>query len=51
MNILDENIPANQRRLLEGRPVRIHQIGFNLGRCGMQDDEIIPFLRDKVTLL
>jgi hypothetical protein len=44
MNILDENIPANQRQLLIGRRVRVQQIGFDLGRIGMQDDEIIPFL-------
>jgi hypothetical protein len=44
MNILDENIPASQRQLLLGRRVRVQQIGCDLGRKGMQDDEIIPFL-------
>jgi hypothetical protein len=44
MNILDENIPANQRQLLVSRRVRVQQIGFDLGRMGMQDDEIISFL-------
>ncbi len=44
MNILDENIPANQRQLLEHWRVHVYQIGFNLGRRGIQDDEIIPFL-------
>lgn len=44
MNILDENIPKNQRQLLESWRVHIRQIGFNIGRRGMQDEEIIPFL-------
>ena len=45
MNILDENIPKNQRQVLESWRVRVRQIGFNIGRRGMQDDEIIPFLQ------
>ena len=45
MNILDENIPKDQRQLLERWRVHIRQIGFNVGRRGMQDeDEVIPFL-------
>lgn len=32
MNILDENLPKNQRQLLERWRIRIRQIGFNLGR-------------------
>lgn len=44
MNILDENIPKQQRQLLESWRIRTQQIGFNVGRCGMQDDEIIIFL-------
>ncbi len=44
MNLLDENIPAGQRQLLEGWRIRIFQIGFNLGRRGMQDEEIVPLL-------
>ena len=44
MNILDENIPKNQRQLLESWRIRVRQIGFNLGRPGMQDEQIIPFL-------
>lgn len=47
MNILDENIPANQRQLLERSRLRVHQIGFNLGQRGLQDDELIPFLLEK----
>ena len=45
MNILDENVPKNQRQLLESWRIHVRQIGFNVGRRGMQDDEIIPFLR------
>jgi len=44
VNILDENIPANQRQLLEGWRVHVRQLGFNLGRRGMQDEDVIPFL-------
>jgi hypothetical protein len=45
VNILDENIPASQRRWLESRRIRIRQVGFNVGRRGMQDEGIIPFLQ------
>lgn len=44
MNILDENIAKNQRQLLESWRINVRQIGLNLGRLGMQDEEIIPFL-------
>jgi len=44
MNILDENIPRQQRELLEGRRVSVKQIGVNCGKKGMLDDAIIPFL-------
>ena len=44
MNILDENIPRPQRELIEGWGIHVKQIGFNVGRGGMQDEEIIPFL-------
>jgi hypothetical protein len=44
VNILDENIPRPQRELLEGWRIPVKQIGFNVGRRGMQDEEIIPFL-------
>jgi hypothetical protein len=43
VNILDENIPKHQRQLLGSWRIRIQQIGFNVGRRGMQDDEIITF--------
>lgn len=44
MNILDENIPRNQRELLISWRVSIRQIGYDSGRKGIQDDEIIPLL-------
>ena len=44
MNILDENIIDNQRRQLSSWRIRVHQIGFEVGRKGMKDREIIPFL-------
>ncbi len=44
MNILDENIPESQRTLLRSRRVAIRQIGQDLGRKGMKDDEILPLL-------
>ncbi len=44
MNILDENIPDNQRHLLKAKGIHVRQIGFEIGRKGMKDEEIIPFL-------
>ena len=44
MNILDENIPRNQRELLKSWRISIRQIGYDVGRKGIQDDEIIPLL-------
>jgi hypothetical protein len=44
MNILDENILKDQRDLLLKWNVPIRQIGYEAGRKGMKDDEIIPFL-------
>jgi hypothetical protein len=44
VNILDENIPASQRQLLEHGRVRVLQVGFNAGRSGMQDHEIVSWL-------
>ena len=41
MNILDENVPESQLRLLRKRRVRVQQIGQEVGRKGMKDDEII----------
>ena len=44
MNILDENIIDNQRRQLNSWRISVRQIGFEIGRKGMKDREIIPFL-------
>ena len=45
MNLLDENIPENQRQLLQSWRISIRQIGYDVGRKGMKDDEIISFLQ------
>ncbi|MDQ6695487.1 MAG: hypothetical protein M3014_13905 [Chloroflexota bacterium] len=44
MNILDENISEEQGGLLKERGVAVQHIGYDLGRAGMQDEEIIPLL-------
>jgi hypothetical protein len=44
VTILDENLPKNQRQLLESWRVRVRQLGYNIGRRGMQDEEIVPLL-------
>jgi hypothetical protein len=44
MNILDENVLKDQRQLLLDWRVRIHQIGYDVGRQGMKDEEIILLL-------
>jgi hypothetical protein len=46
MNVLDENIPDSQRQLLRSWRIRVHQIGHEIGRLGMKDDEIIPLLHE-----
>jgi hypothetical protein len=42
--ILDENIIDGQRRLLNSWRIPVRQIGYETGRKGMKDREIIPFL-------
>jgi len=44
VNVLDENILESQRQSLLGWRIPVRQIGHELGRKGMQDEEIIPFL-------
>ena len=44
MNILDEQVIESQRQLLRSWRIPIRQIGQNIGRKGMKDQEIIPFL-------
>ena len=42
--MLDENIIDNQRRQLGSWRIRVYQIGFEIGKKGMKDNEIVPFL-------
>ena len=44
MIILDENIPESQRKILESRRIRCHQIGVNFASKGVQDDAIPALL-------
>ena len=44
MNILDENVPEQQRQLLSDWHVSVRQVSHDIGRKGMQDEEIIPTL-------
>ena len=44
MNVLDENISRIQRQLLQDWGIPIRHIGYEIGRKGMKDHEIIPFL-------
>lgn len=44
MIVLDENFPESQRQLLRSWRIPVRQIGYEVGRRGMKDDEIIPFL-------
>src|SRR5262245_47329785 len=44
MNILDENVAESQYRWLRRRRVPVGQIGRDIGRKGMKDDEIIALL-------
>jgi len=44
MNILDENISRIQRQLLADWRIPVRHLGYEIGRKGMKDDEIIPFL-------
>jgi len=44
MNVLDENLPDSQRQLMRSWRIRVRQIGHEIGRQGMKDEEIIPSL-------
>lgn len=44
MNILDENIIASQRQRLRSWRIRVRQIGVDIARKGLQDEENVPFL-------
>jgi hypothetical protein len=44
MIIVDENFPEGQRQLLCGWRMHIRQVGFEVGRKGLKDSEIIPLI-------
>jgi len=45
MNVLDENIPEDQRQLLRSWRIRAYQIGQDIARPGLEDEQqIIPSL-------
>ena len=44
MNFLDEQILENQRQLLKSWRIPVRQIGYDIGRKGLKDKEIIPLL-------
>ena len=44
MNLLDENVGDDQREIVRGWGVRVRQIGHDIGRSGMQDQEILSLL-------
>jgi hypothetical protein len=45
MNILDENIPDDQQKLLKKWRIRSNKIGREIGRKGMKDEnQVIPLL-------
>lgn len=44
MNVLDENVPRFHWHYLKTRRMPMRQIGHEVGRSGMQDDEIVPLL-------
>lgn len=44
MNLLDENIPDCQRQLLRSWRIPVRQIGHEVGRQGVKDENIIQLL-------
>ncbi len=44
MNLLDESIPENQRKLLRQWRVSVRHLGYEIERRGIKDDAIIPYL-------
>ena len=45
MIVLDENVFESQRLRLRSWRVHLCQIGYDVGRKGVQDDEIVTLLR------
>jgi len=46
MYVLDENVPDRERRLLEKWHVRVRQVGVELARKGITDENVIPLLHE-----
>jgi len=44
MNFLDENVSVIQRQLLRSWRIPVRHVGYDAGRKGMTDEELIPFL-------
>jgi hypothetical protein len=44
MNVLDEQVIDSQRLLLRSWRIAVRQIGYDVGRKGLKDYQIIPFL-------
>ena len=44
MNLLDENVRDDQRALLRQWRIPFRQIGKELSRAGIQDDNLLPLL-------
>lgn len=44
MIVLDENIFADQRELLQDRKIAARQIGVDMGEQGLSDEEIVTLL-------
>jgi predicted nuclease of predicted toxin-antitoxin system len=44
VNLVDENVPAEQREFLRSWRITVRQIGRDLGWSGMDDEQIIPLL-------
>jgi hypothetical protein len=44
MIVLDENIAEDQRLLLRSWRIRAYQVGRDVGRAGIKDEQIIPLL-------
>jgi len=43
--VLDENILDGQRLLLEGWKIAVRQVGLDVGRKGLEDDDVVVLLR------
>lgn len=47
MILLDENVIESQRQLLRSWRIPVRQIGYDISRKGIQDEQIIPFLHQQ----